>query len=121
MDEKIVKKELSYTDDLKKHVAQEICNGKISWREAQAKYGISSQGTIGRWVKQYKKGWVILPAIENTIHLKKEDLHSLVRQLKNQLKYSQVQIKVYESIINNAEKELKIDLRKKSFTKQSKK
>lgn len=121
MDKKTPPKVSSYSDELKKYVAQEICEGRLGWREAQIKYGIRSPGSIGRWVNKHKQGWVILPKIDSTIHLKKEDLHNLVVQLKKQLKYSQVQNKVYESIITNAEKELKIDIRKKSFTNQSKK
>lgn len=118
MEEKKIKK-TEFSEEFKKNVAEEVAECRISWRDAQIKYGISSQGTIGRWVKKYKHGWVNLPKNHTDIPMKKEDLHNLVLQLKKQLKYSQVQNVVYEKIIDNAEKELKINLRKKPFTKQS--
>jgi transposase-like protein len=110
-----------YSEELQWHIAKEICQKKINWRDAQVEYGIKSPGSIARWVRRYKKGWVISSQPESITHLKKEDLQSLVTQLKKQLKHSRVQNQVYEAVIKNAEKELNIDIRKKSFTKRSKK
>lgn len=121
MRKKKAQKKFSYSDEFKEQVAKEICDGKIAWRDAQIKYGISSQGTLGRWVKKFKNGWVSLSTKDNTVNLKKEDLSSLVVQLKKQLRHAQTRNVVYEAIINNAEKELRVDIRKKSFTKRSKK
>ncbi len=53
--------------------------------------------------------------------LSKEELEKKVKDLEKQLSYEKMKSEVLDTMINIAEKELKISIRKKSNTKQSKK
>lgn len=93
--------------------------------EARSRYGIKGDGTLYRWLKAYQK-------IEDTVKLQpmqldnksnhepssqSDSLHTQ-KELEDALRMANLKITAQETMIDIAESELNIDIRKKSATKQ---
>lgn len=88
------------------------------------KYGVSSS-TVDRWIQQHRgRGftpWVsreiiVLPEMVQQI---RDDLPEEVNELRRQLEQERLRVKLLTAIIEVAEEELKIPIRKKPGTKPS--
>ncbi|TSJ38949.1 transposase [Fluviicola chungangensis] len=104
-------------------VARKIDSGELSYRKAQQIYGIQAQGTVWKWVKNYRSGKLTLPPMlqEYTGEDTAEVLAYKLRISEESLKLANLHVETLKTVIDQAEKELKIDLRKKYFTQRSKK
>ena len=102
--------------DKKEIVIAEYLSGGISYRKLGEKHGIDFR-TINSWVMKYK-------GKERNRHSKVvekstvENVPADVVQLQKELKTALLQAKLLNAMIDIAEKELKIDIRKKSGTKR---
>ena len=101
----------------KEAIIAEYLTGELSFRELGKKYGTNFRN-IHRWVMAYqgKKN-------KSKTNLKKEEaidsaLPQDVEQLQAELRKAQLQNKLLNAMIDIAEEQLKIDIRKKSGTKQ---
>lgn len=120
-----------YDQAFKSAVCFEIVSGNLSYSEAKSAYGIRGPSTIARWVKQYqnldvssnlhpmnttdsKTGSVT----DNGEAGKSEDLSKRNNELEAALKMAKLKITALETMIDIAESDLNIDIRKKSGTKQ---
>lgn len=123
--------------DLKEQIIQEYLLTGCGFRKLQAKYGIS-RTTICKWV-QIHQGIHNLPPSQNqqtystssmNSSPKKttgqsdktnEELLQKIAALEKQLEHEQLKTVVLDTLINVAEKELNISIRKKPGTQQSQK
>jgi transposase-like protein len=99
----------------KREVAEEYLKGGVSLRELSEKHGIS-RTTIHRWVKGYESG------SGKGSRRKRTELMSTmptdVKRLQRELYEARLHTKLLETMIDIAEKEMGIPIRKKSGAKQ---
>lgn len=123
--------------DLKNQIIQEYLAQGCGFRKLAAKYGIS-RTTICKWVTIHQ-GIHNLPPTEkqhkysnssmnsspkkstNSNEQSTEDLLQKIAALEKQLAHQELRAEVLDTLINVAEKQLNISIRKKPGTQQSKK
>lgn len=102
-------------------IIAEYLTGGITYRKLQAKYGISFQ-TIHQWVQVFRgKNRIRKVAVRTTqlnLLLGQEPLSPEVKQLQRELRKAQLHNKLLNAIIDIAEEQLKINIRKKSGARQ---
>ena len=102
-------------ENLKEQIVNEYLFGNLSLRSLALKYGVHNK-TIQFWVmkKQGKK-----PIKKKTEEpLDDSPLPTDVKELQKQLREAKLKNKLLNTMIDIAEEQLKIDIRKKSGTKQ---
>lgn len=117
-----------WTEEEKLEIVRVCLSRVISQAEAMRRYGVSSYQVLHKWINRY--GERIL-AEELNIELVKESLpeseskspeESLslrVKQLEKELRETQLKAQLYEAMIDIAEQDLKIPIRKKFGPQQS--
>jgi transposase-like protein len=123
--------------DIKNQIIQEYLNKGCGFRELSARYGIS-RTTICKWVAIYQ-GIHNLPPTEKQVKYstssmnsspKKDniitdestkELQQKIAMLEKQLQYEKLRADTLDTMINVAEKQLNISIRKKAGTQQSSK
>jgi transposase-like protein len=114
-------KRRSYTNLQKRTIVTAIEQGRLSIKEAKTAYNVRAEKTIRDWLFQYKSEKVEI-CIENTTSMaKKNPLSKDVEKetLQRALQEAELKIKALNTLIDVAEDQLKIDIRKKSGAKQS--
>ncbi len=123
--------------ELKDQIIQEYLNTGCGYRKLQVKYGIS-RTTICKWVMVYQGIHNLPPTNLQQKHYispmdqkaKKEqsgtseneaELLQKIASLEKQLAHQELRAEVLDTLINVAEKQLNISIRKKSGTQQSRK
>ncbi len=116
-------KRKSYTNLQKRTIVTAIEQGRMSYREAQIAYNIKSEKTIRDWLSQYKSEKVEICMITEPVMAKKTKSFSPAQAeaLQKALEEAEMKIKALNTLIDVAEEQLKIDIRKKSGAKQSSK
>lgn len=121
--------------DQKDQIIQEYLNTGCGYRQLQAKYGIS-RTTICKWVNIYQGIHNLPPTDLQQKHYtnpmdqkaKKQQqgsseneaaLLKKIASLEKQLAHQELRAEVLDTLINVAEKQLNISIRKKSGTQQS--
>lgn len=116
-----------YDEAFKKKVIDEYLAGGITKMDLLRKYNIKTKSGIQRWMKKF--GYTdVYKAIEVTFttltspaltkKLKDEhELHKRIKELERQLAEEKLRSEAYARIIDKAEKDLKIPIRKKPNTK----
>jgi len=122
----------SYQETFKRKVVKEIITGKYTKKESMEIYNLSWM-TIQRWLNKFG-GSVILEEGIETINLKKynmskknkitesqkvSELRKRVRELETRLQEAELKAELSEKIIDIAEEQFKIPIRKKYVTRQS--
>ena len=113
-----------YTDSFKRMVAREALTGELSVKELAKKYGLPHYNTVTVWKRSFRDK---LDDVEyllekpNTPEEKRElDIYRRkARDLEAELSNAKLKIVALETMIDIAEQELEIKIRKKSGTKQS--
>lgn len=118
-----------YDEGLKRKVIEEYLAGGCSKMDLLRKYNIRTKSGIQRWMKKFgysdvqkptavKFTPLIFPDLTKKNDLKNDsDLHKKIRELERQLEEEKLRSEAYARIIDKAEKELKIPIRKKPNTK----
>lgn len=117
-----------YSYAFKLHIVQEVESGQIGIKAAQRKYGIQGDATVRTWLRKHGSlDW------ENKSHLKLEkspeqkllEMEAKIRLLEQQkaslekkLEVSDKKVILFDMMIDIAEDELKIPIRKKSLPQQ---
>ncbi len=133
---KIIKRrspQLHYSVSLKLQVCQEYMKGEMTNASILNKYGVRFRGAIGYWMAELKLGKPgrkpvirgmtkkrqgVTPFIPVKTEIKDTTDQSLrVKELERQLEDSQLQAEAYLRIIEFAERELNLPIRKKPNTK----
>ena len=115
---------------LRQAIVNEYLVGGSSYRKIGKKYGIDYK-TVNRWVLAYQSSVEneLLEAKAATLQTMKEDnstvppsslLAAQIKELQKQLAQEQLHNRLLTAMIDIAEEELKIPIRKKYGTKQSK-
>lgn len=110
-----------FTEAFKRHVVGEVESGRISESEANQRYGILGHSTIQKWCRKYGK----LPSHRNkrlSMDGKEIELLRLqneVKALRQELDDARFKNVVLETLVDVAERELRIPIRKKYGAKRS--
>lgn len=122
----------SYNESFKRKVVRDLLTGKYTKKESMDINRISMKA-ISNWLNKYGQNVILEENIE-TITLKKYnmsrknkitesekilELRKQIKQLEKQLQESQLQAKINEKIIDIAEEQFQIPIRKKFVTRQS--
>ena len=108
MDKKVVEKEA---------IIAEYLTGNLSYRKLGIKYGVDFR-LVHSWVMNYqgkKRKQLSKPKVQKE---EEAPLSNEVKQLQQELRKAQLHNKLLNAIIDIAENQLKIDIRKKPGTKQ---
>jgi len=116
-------KRKSYTQAEKRTVVRALASG-MSTGEAQAAYNISCSTLILRWRKKFEEENSEISLVKH-LEMSKKPSDQLenddVKALQKALEMANLKIKALDTMIDIAEEQLKIDIRKKSGAKQSSK
>jgi transposase len=110
-----------YSESFKMTVVAEVISGQISQRAAQIKYGIGGHCTITKWIKKYgtnKEVKKILKVRMPHDKLKIKELKTRVHQLEHLVTDLQLEKKALDKLIELAEREYKISIKKNSGLQQ---
>jgi len=122
MKNKTRKSQPTYSDSFKLGVVMRVANGELTKEQARLKYGIGGNSSILEWMKKF--GYcsdpdIHLPMAKSQDKPDPEQLKKKVRQLEKQLKNERIRSEFFETMIDVAERELGISIRKKSDTNPS--
>lgn len=100
-------------------IVAEYLLGNTTYRKLEAKHGVNFR-IIHYWVTRFqgKPLKKAKPKIKSNDDLPKEELPTDVKQLQEELRKAKLHNKLLNAMIDIAEDQLKIDIRKKSGTKQ---
>ena len=109
------KYQIRYSEEFKRNVCNEYISGQGSKAELARKHSIGG-GSYGitRWLRSF--GYEDMPP-SSVKEKTEEELENKIKQLKRQLEDKELQSEMYSKMIDIAEEELGIDIRKKSNTK----
>ena len=115
-----------FTDELKLQVVQEYMDTGVSQRELMQKFNIRGVHTIKKWMRKFDLQAPSQQQIElqRTMAKQKEktpyerELEAKVKKLEQQLDYEQLRTLALDTMIEIAERDLKISIRKKSGAKR---
>jgi transposase-like protein len=108
-----------YSDAFKWRVVQEVISGKLNKEEARKVYGIRSNSAIVYWMRQFsgntqyrtnKKVGIFadMPKDKEVTELKEK-----IAQLEQELRTANLRADLWQQMIEVAEKDLHIDIKKK--------
>ena len=115
-----------FPDELKLKVVQEYMDTDVSQRELMQKFNIRGVHTIKKWMRKFDLQAPSQQEIElqRTMAKQKEktpyerELEAKVKKLEQQLDYEQLRTLALDTMIEIAERDLKISIRKKSGAKR---
>ena len=115
-----------YSEEFKWQIVQEVLSGKFTKEEARKIYGIKSNCAILYWMRQfsgnddYRAGG---QPLENQVVMakskKERALEKRIKQLEDNLKREQLRADLWQKVVETAEEQLNLDIRKKYGAKQS--
>jgi len=120
------KKVNKFTDDFKLQVVQEYLSTDISQEELKKKYNFGGNNNINSWMRKFglskpDEGQIQLHRamrVEKQKSSSEQELELKIKQLEEELKREQLKTLALNTMINIAERELKVDIRKKSGAKR---
>jgi len=125
---KRVKRQTRYPEELKRKIAKSYISGEASYAVLAEENGLKSKNVVKEFVKWYRK--ILTKESQNSTQMQEDqkeplstDLKTLqaqVQSLQKQLSNSELKTEALETMIDIAEEELNISIRKKSGSKQSK-
>lgn len=120
------KEKAYYSQAFKLQVVEEVLTGAITKEQARRKYGLRGKSGVLNWMRKFGvSGYKQIPdcfaRMQEEEKLDKSTLEKRVKELERALEDAQLKAEGYSRMIDIAERELKISIRKKPFTKQSKK
>lgn len=117
-----------FSESLKRLVVEQVSSGAIGTEEARRKYGIKGKSAILRWqrnLQKYGQCSLLLPKDyfpalspkKTSKDLSSSELQARIKQLERQLEDEQLRSEAYQRMINIAEEQFNIPIRKKPDTK----
>jgi len=111
----------TYSESLKREVVREIQLGNLSKTEAKKKYDIRGHAEVLKWIRKFEEeGSLSKIKMMDYNKENKDGLIKRIKELERQLEDEKIRAEGYSKMIDIAEDQLKISIRKKSTTKQSK-
>jgi transposase len=116
----------SYTDDFKLKVVQEYLMSDATYAVLQKKYGIKSGYSITEWIRKFDLGSPDKSQIElqkvireqDQITPREQELELKIKSLEKELERERLRTLALNTMIDIAERDLKIRVRKNSGAKQ---
>lgn len=111
-----------YSIAFKQKVINEIETGQLTIDQARRIYNIGGSGTINKWIKKFGKNHLLgkIVRIEMADEVKQlEKLQKEKTELESALAKAHLKILTLESLIESAEEDLGIELKKSTEKKQS--
>ncbi len=122
-----MKRKVNYfQDELKFQIVQEYLNTDISLKALKEKHSIRGNGNVSSWMRKFGMSQITEEQInlqrtmskETEKTLQERKLEAKVKELEKALEYEKMRTLALDTMINVAERDLKISIRKKSGTKQ---
>lgn len=115
---------IRYSEPFKLNIVSEIEAGHLSIESARRKYDIKGGETIQKWLRKYGKNHLLPKVVcvktpEERDQVKK--LKDRIRELETALADAHIETLAYKSLVEVAEEEYKLDLKKNFGKKQLKK
>jgi transposase len=113
-----------YSDTFKEAVVKEVLDGLIGKAEARRKYGIKGKSAVLNWIRKFdgNKSKSMKPKNNQAKSGRSiEELEAENARLKQELDVEQLRNRALNVMIDIAENQFKIPIRKKSGARQSKK
>ena len=116
-----------YPDELRKKVAEEYLTSSFSLTEVSVRFNLPNRGTVNGFVNWYKRnydlGAITIDSKKGNVSLIQNDpIGDLKKdELEKILQLARLKIESLETMIDIAEDQFKIDIRKKFGAKSSKK
>lgn len=115
---------IHFTEAFKLHVVREVELGRITKSDASRRYGILGHSTIMKWCRKYGKLTSQRSKGAKGTIMEKKDIEMLrleneIKALKQELEDARLKNVVLETLVDVAERELAIPIRKKYGAKQS--
>lgn len=108
-----------YSEEFKRHVCNDLVTSGLTRREIERKYKLGNC-RVDAWMKQlgysFKKAEIVVNMLNDPPKDQSEDKVS-VEALKRELEDARLQAEAYRRMIEKAEEEFNINIRKKSDTK----
>ena len=115
-----------YSGSFKQKVVEEVLSGKYTQAEARLIYGIKSKSGILEWIRisqcqerRDRRPITIKTLTEMQKDQKAESLKRRIKELEKELKIERHKSLLYEKLVEVAEEELGIEIKKKYGAKQS--
>jgi hypothetical protein len=110
-----------YEISFRRWLVQEIESGRMTWQDARSRFALPYRfdRVYKDWQKRYSEQIVLslpLMTAEERIQLKK--LEARNKELEKQLELAQMRLTAVNTMVDIAEKEYKLEIRKKSGPKQ---
>ncbi len=125
---KRVKNYNRYPNSLKRKIAKSYLSGEASYGILAEENGLRDKTVVKEFVKWYRRQLELEPNFdlkfeesENSNILSEKELQNKVKELEKKLKRAELKTEMLETIIDIAEDEFNLDIRKKSGAKQLKK
>lgn len=117
-----------YSESFKLKVIEEVLSGKLSKAEANRLYGIRGKSSILEWTRKYsgEKGFDkrgrVLQRKKTTSKIKQQlsEQNKRILELEELLRIEKLKVSLSNTMIDIAEEEFGIEIRKKSGAKQFK-
>jgi transposase-like protein len=116
-----------YSEDFKLKIVKEVLSGELSNLEAKQKYRLGGNSDVSKWVKYYKEyGVCSLSLVQKPSFVKdkplpnrptKLQLEAQIKLLEQKLQDESLLREMYSRMIDIAEREYKISIRKKPGAK----
>ena len=104
-----------FSEDIRKEVVRKIENGELTVSQAAREYSISSNQSIYTWLYRYsrtlKKGTRLVME-KDSLDQSNEGLKKKIKELEAALGRKSLEADLYRNIIDEASKELKVDIKK---------
>jgi len=116
-----------YSDDLKLKACQDYLSSNLSNAEVMSKYNIAGKNNIRNWIINFgllstdikpKRYTSMKKTPKQSKSLTERQLEARIKELENALEYEKLRSLAFDTMIDVAEEELNIDIRKKSGSKQ---
>jgi len=115
-----------FPDELKLRVLTEYLNTDVSQRELMQKYNIGGTNTIKKWMRKFELQApnqeqielqrTMAKQVEKTVY--ERELEARVKKLEQELDHEQLRTLALNTMIDIAERDLKISIRKKAGAKR---
>ena len=116
----------TYSEEFKWKVVQEVLAGKFTKEEARIAYGVRSHSGILEWMRKFsgvdrpREGGEVITTTKEMAQSKEEQaLKKEIKELKEQLQREKMRAELWQKMLEVAEDQLGIDIRKKYGAKQS--
>ena len=111
----------NYETSFRRWLVAEIESGRMSWQDARSRFNLPYRfdSLYKFWQEKYSDDIVLtLPLMSAKDRTNNQELEKRIKELEKQLELSQMKIVALNTVIDIAEKDYKLEIRKKSGLKQ---